>query len=55
MENPNMESVMIPGKVEADKLLEVFYKATNKVDYKNKHTGPGSEVVFISCQNSPLP
>lgn len=49
MENPNMESVLIPGKLEADELLQVFYKATNRVDYKNMHTGPDSEVVIITC------
>lgn len=44
-----MESVLIPGKVEADKLLEMFYKATGRVDYKNMHSGSGSEVVIITC------
>lgn len=43
-----MESVEIPGKLEADDLLKVFYKATQKVEYKNKHIGPDSEVVIIT-------
>ena len=44
-----MESVIIPGKIEADNLLEVFYNATGKVDYKNKHTGQNSEAVILTA------
>ncbi len=43
-----MESVEIPGRLEPDRLLEVFYSATHNVDYKNKHSGPNSEVVVIT-------
>lgn len=44
-----MESVKIPGRIDPDQLLKVFFNAAGKVDYKNKHTGENSEVVILTA------